>query len=150
MPTLTPEEIRIGQLTIRFHIDGSASGSSLTLFEFEVGPGAKVPAAHSHNAYDETVYGLEGTLTMTLNGEPHEITPGASLFIPRGAVHRFDNLHTLPSRTLAVITPGILGPAYFREVAAVMKASAGGPPDMAAIAQVMLRHGLTPAIEKIS
>jgi hypothetical protein len=82
---------------------------------------------------------------MTLNGQPHEITPGTFLFIPRGAVHRFDNLHASTSRTLAVITPGILGSGYFREVAAVIKASAGGPPDRSAIAQVMLRHGLTPA-----
>lgn len=145
MPTHTPEEIRLGQITIRFHIDGPASGSSLTMFEFEVGPGAKVPVAHSHDAYDETIYGLEGTLTMTLNGQPHEITPGTSLFIPRGAIHRFDNLHASPSRTLAVITPGILSSNYFRETAAIVKASAGGPPDLKAIGQVMLRHGLTPA-----
>jgi hypothetical protein len=46
---------------------------------------------------------------------------------------------------LAVITPGILGPDYFREIAAVVKAAAGGPPDHAAIAAVMRRHGLTPA-----
>jgi quercetin dioxygenase-like cupin family protein len=83
---------------------------------------------------------------MTLNSQPHEITPGTSLFIPRGAVHRFDNFTASPSRTLAVITPGILGSAYFREIAAVMKASAGGPPDLNAIGEVMLRHGLTPAL----
>lgn len=144
MPTLPPEELRLGQLTLRFFIDGPASGSSLTMFEFEVPPGAKVPIAHSHDAYDETVYGVEGTLTMTLNGEAHEITPGTALFIPRGAVHRFDNFHDSTARTLAVITPGILGSSFFREVGAIMKASAGGPPDMAKVAQTMLRHGLTP------
>jgi len=56
----TPEELRLGQINLRFHIDGPASGSSLTMFEFEVAPGAKVPVAHSHDAYDETIYGLEG------------------------------------------------------------------------------------------
>ena len=151
MPTSTPEELRLGQVTLRFHIDGPASGSSLTMFEFEVAPGAKVPVAHSHDNYDETIYGLEGTLTLTLlspggKPEPHEITPGASLFIPRGAPHRFDNLHSTPSRGLAVITPGILGSIYFREVAAAIKAAmeAGTPPDPATIGQIMLRHGLTP------
>ena len=46
---------------------------------------------------------------------------------------------------LAIVTPGILGPDYFREMAAVLKAAAGGPPDRAALVEVMRRHGLTPA-----
>ena len=46
---------------------------------------------------------------------------------------------------LAIVTPGVLGPDYFRDVAAVVDAAAGGPPDLAAIAGVMKRHGLSPA-----
>jgi hypothetical protein len=46
---------------------------------------------------------------------------------------------------LAIVSPGILSPDYFREIAAVARAAAGGPPDPAAVAQVILRHGLTPA-----
>ena len=36
---------------------------------------------------------------------------------------------------------------YFKrtEVAAILDASAGGPPDLAAVAAVMGRHGVTPA-----
>ncbi|HEX4319281.1 MAG TPA: cupin domain-containing protein [Acidobacteriaceae bacterium] len=144
-PSHTTPEIRIGGLTLRFLIDGPAAGASVTLFEMEVAPGAKVPVAHSHDAYDETIYGLAGTLTMTLQGQPHEIAPGGSLYVPRGAVHRFDNFSAAPSHSLVIITPGILGSTYFHEIAAILKASAGGPPDHAAIAATMLRHGLTPA-----
>ena len=32
--------------------------------------------------------------------------------------------------------PGILGPDYFREMAAVIEAATGGPPDPAALAEV--------------
>jgi hypothetical protein len=46
---------------------------------------------------------------------------------------------------LATITPGIVGLDHFREVAAIVDAAAGGPPDPSAIAAVMRRHGLTPA-----
>jgi hypothetical protein len=46
---------------------------------------------------------------------------------------------------LAIITPGILGPGYFRDMAYVLKAATGGPPDPAAIGEVMRRHGLSPA-----
>jgi hypothetical protein len=67
------------------------------------------------------------------------------LCIPRGAVHRFDNLGTQTAKALCVITPAAIGPQYFREVLEVMKAAAGGPPDRARIAEVMRRHGLTPA-----
>jgi len=43
---------------------------------------------------------------------------------------------------LSVITPGLLGPAFFQEVGAIV--NAGGPPDVARIMQVMQRHGLRP------
>jgi hypothetical protein len=74
-----------------------------------------------------------------------DVGPGEAIFIPRGAVHHFDNTHDIDAKALAVVTPGILGPDYFREVAAILDAAAGGPPDLAAIAAVMRRHGLTPA-----
>jgi quercetin dioxygenase-like cupin family protein len=115
------------------------------MFEFDVAAGAKVPAAHSHDAYEETIYGLAGVLTMTVDERPSEIGSGDLLCIPRGTVHRFDNFHPADAKMLAIITPGILGPDYFREMAAVVKAAAGGAPDPAAIASVMRRHGLTPA-----
>ena len=140
-----PEEIRIGGIKIRFQIEGHASSGSIAMFEFDVAPSARVPVPHSHDAYEETIYGLSGILTLTMEGQKTEIGPGDSLCIPRGAVHRFDNLHPTEAKTLVIITPGILGPGYFHEIATVVKAAAGAPPDPAAIAAVMRRHGLTPA-----
>ncbi|HEX3661124.1 MAG TPA: cupin domain-containing protein [Acidobacteriaceae bacterium] len=141
----TDEEIRIGGLTVRFLLEGAASGGSVAMFEFDVDARANMPVAHSHDGYEETVYGREGVLTLTVEGRRTEIGPGDVLCIPRGAVHRFDNLHGETAKMLAVITPGILGSDYFREIAAILKAAAGGPPDFAAIGAVMRRHGLTPA-----
>lgn len=141
----TTEEIRIGQLAIRFLLEGKDSGGAMAMFEFEVAAGGKVPSAHSHDGYEETIYGVQGVMTFTVDGQREEIRPGEILCIPRGAVHRFDNVHPETARCLAVLTPGILGPEYFREIAAVLKASAGGPPNLAAIGEVMRRHGLTPA-----
>jgi quercetin dioxygenase-like cupin family protein len=120
----TQEEIRIGQLVIRFLLEGPASGGSIAMFQFDVPPGAKVPVAHSHDAYEETLYGLEGILTGTVDGRPTEVGPGDVLCIPRGVVHRFDNLYPENSKTLAVITPGILAPAYFRHPASSFSAAA--------------------------
>jgi quercetin dioxygenase-like cupin family protein len=150
MTTGAGEEIRIGGLGIRFLVEGAGSGGagsggSVAMFEFTVAAGAKVPIAHSHDAYEETVYGLEGVLTFTVDGQKVRIGPGDSFCIRRGAVHRFDNVDPAGSKVLAVITPGILGPEYFREIAEVVKGAAGGPPDPKAIGAVMLRHDLTPA-----
>ena len=115
------------------------------MFEFDVPAGAKVPIAHSHDGYEETIYGLQGILTWTVEGQRSEVGPGQVLCIKRGAIHRFDNLHSADTKMLAVVTPGILGPGYFRDMAEVIQASAGKPPDPAALAAVMRRHGMTPA-----
>jgi quercetin dioxygenase-like cupin family protein len=140
------EEIRVGQVTVRFLVEGKGSGGSVALFEFDVPAGGKVPIAHSHDAYEETIYGLEGVLTWTVDGRQVQTGSGEALCIPRGAVHRFENLGAADTRTLAIVTPGILGPEYFREVAAVISSAGGGLPNPAAIAEVMRRHGLTPAL----
>jgi quercetin dioxygenase-like cupin family protein len=139
------EEIRIGPLAIRFLVESQASGGSVAVFEFDVPAGARVPAAHSHDAYEETIYGLEGVLTWTVEGSQSEVGVGDVLCIPRGKVHRFDNPHRAGAKMLAIVSPGILGPDYFRETAAVINAAAGGPPNPAALAEVMRRHGLSPA-----
>ena len=145
MATSEREQIRVGGMVIRFLVLGEESRGSVSAFEFDVPAGAKVAAAHSHDGYDETIYGLEGMLTWTLEGVPVDVGPGNALFIPRGAVHHFDNTHDADAKALAIVTPGILGPDFFREVAAVLDAAAGGPPDFAALGEVMRRHGLTPA-----
>ena len=141
----TSEEIKIGGLAIRFLLEGKASGGSIAMFEFDVAAGARVPIAHSHDAYEETIYGLSGVLTFTVDGRKTDIGRGEVLCIPRGAIHRFDNSYLADATMLAIVTPGVLRPDYFREIAAVIGAAAGGPPNPAAIADVMRRHGLTPA-----
>ncbi len=145
MTAATRDEIMVGDLAIRFLLEGRQSAGSVAVFEFAVPAGAKVAAPHSHDGYEETIYGLEGALTWTVEGEAVEVGPGEVLCIARGAVHHFDNTGDMDARQLAIVTPGVLGPDYFREVAAVLDAAAGGPPDLAAIGAVMRRHGLTPA-----
>jgi quercetin dioxygenase-like cupin family protein len=145
MTLTTREEIKVGEIAVRFLVEGEQSAGSLSVFEFDVPAGAKVAAAHSHDGYDETIYGLEGTLTWTVSGQQVDVGPGEAVFIPRGAVHRFDNHHDLDAKAIAIATPGIIGTDFFQEVAAVLEAAAGGPPDLAAMAAVMHRHGLTPA-----
>jgi quercetin dioxygenase-like cupin family protein len=145
MATSTREEIKVGDLAIRFLIEGRQSAGSVAIFEFDVPTGAKVAVAHSHDGYEETIYGLEGVLSWTIEGTSTDVGPGEALYIPRGAVHQFDNTGDVDAKALAIVTPGVLGPDYFREVAAILDAAAGGPPDLASVATIMRRHGITPA-----
>lgn len=140
------ETIRLGPLTVRFTITGDQSNGSVAVFELMVPAKERLLApAHSHDHYEETIYGVEGVLTWTVDGKPLNVGPAQTLCIPRGAVHRFDNNGDKDVRALCVVTPAKLGPQYFREIADVMRSAAGGPPDKARLAEVMRRHGLTPA-----
>ena len=137
-----PEIIRIGALELRCLRSKHDTGGSLDMFEMTVPPKARVPAPHYHRDWDETVYGLGGVLTFTMDRQAVDLGPGDHLFIPRGVVHGFDNRGEEPATCLSVLTPGVLGPEYFRELAALL---AGGPPDPAAIREIMERYGLVPA-----
>ena len=140
------ETIRLGPLAVRFLVTGENSGGSIAAFEVVV-PGAQrlTAPAHSHDHYEETIYGIDGVLTWTVDGKRIDVGPGQALCIPRGAIHRFDNNGSRDVKALCVITPAALGPQYFREAAEVIKAAAGAPPDRAKMAEIMRRHGLTPA-----
>lgn len=140
------EAIRLGPLVVRFLITGENSGGTLAAFELMVPAAQRLLApAHSHDHYEETIYGIEGVLTWTVDGQPIDLEPGQALCIPRGAVHRFDNNGAQDVKALCAITPAAIGPQYFRESAEVLMAAAGGPPDRIKMAEIMRRHGLTPA-----
>ena len=138
------ETVHLGPLAVRFLITGDHATGSVALFELTVPAAQRLAApAHSHDHYEETIYGIEGVLTWTVDGKPVDVGPGQALCIRRGAVHRFDNRRQ--SEGPLRITPAAIGPQYFRESAAVIYASAGGPPDRVKLAEIMRRHGLTPA-----
>ena len=147
-PKVNPAEetISIGPLAIRFLLTGNNSTGSIAAFELVV-PGAQRLAApaHSHDHYEETIYGIDGVLTWTVDRKQFDVGPGQALCIPRGAIHRFDNNGIQNVKALCVITPAMIGPQYFRETAEVINATPGGPPDRARMSEIMRRHGITPA-----
>jgi quercetin dioxygenase-like cupin family protein len=123
-----PPAARKGRLpTVRFLLTADDSSGSIAAFEVTV-PGAQrlLAPAHSHDHYEETIYGIDGVLTWTVDGRQIKVGPGQALRIPRGTVHRFDNPGSQDVKALCVITPAALGPQYFRECAEVIDATAGG------------------------
>jgi quercetin dioxygenase-like cupin family protein len=140
------ETIRLGPLAVRFLLTGENSSGTVAVFEVMVPAAHSLMApAHSHDHFEETIYGIDGVLTWTVDGQRIDVGPGQALCIPRGAVHRFDNNGAEDVKTLCMVTPAALGPHFFREAAKVISAAHDGPPDRAKMAEIMRRHGLTPA-----
>jgi quercetin dioxygenase-like cupin family protein len=137
------ETITVGAMAVRFLVEAADSNGSVTMFECDVPADAMMPAPHSHDDFEETIYGLKGVTTWNVDGNAIEIAPGRAVCIPRGMVHGFTNRGGVDATFLAIATPGVFGPAYFREIGDVL--AIGGPPDLGAITDVMHRHGLTPA-----
>lgn len=135
------ESINVGQLGIRYLIDGAATGG-MGVFELTVPTNAQVPPPHSHTLNEECVYVLEGMLRYSVDGVVRDLTRGEWMFTPRGSVHHFSNPHDGTARALVVLTPDI-GAQYFVEVGAII--NAGGPPDREKLGGVMSRYGLVPA-----
>jgi quercetin dioxygenase-like cupin family protein len=139
---MQPQEqpiVKIGQLEIRYLVDGTVSGAGSGMFELLVPPGARVPPPHSHSNNEEILYVLEGTLRYSVDGEIRDLKAGERMYTPRGSVHAFSNPHDSSARALIILTPDI-GAQYFRDVAEV--AGAPGGPDPARMAAVMTRYGL--------
>jgi quercetin dioxygenase-like cupin family protein len=145
---MQPQEqpvVKIGQLEIRYLVDGTVTGAGVGMFELTVPPGARVPPAHSHRDNEEVIYVLEGTLRYAVDDEVRDLKPGERMYTPRGSVHAFSNPHDRPARALIVLTPDI-GAQYFRDIAEI--ASVPGGPSPARMAAVMNRYGLVLAPPK--
>jgi quercetin dioxygenase-like cupin family protein len=141
-PTMSmPVLVRIGQLEIRYLIDGSAH-EGMGLFELTVPPGSNVPPPHSHTHNEECIYVLEGQLRYSVDEVTRDLRPGEWMRTPRGSVHGFNNPHEEKARALIALSPDI-GVQYFRDVAIVL--NAGGPSARTELLAVMARYGLVPS-----
>ena len=83
--------IQAGALSVRFLVQAGDSHGSASVFEYVVPAESKMPVAHSHDAFEETIYGLEGITTWSVDDRKLDIRAGDAVCIRRGAVHGFDN-----------------------------------------------------------
>jgi mannose-6-phosphate isomerase-like protein (cupin superfamily) len=137
------QPIHVGNLSITFLKSRHETEGCFDLFELTVPPFASLNVPHLHREYDETIIGMNGIASWNIEGKKVDVTPGQQLHIPRGTVHSYSNLRSSTCRMMCLLTPGLVGPEYFREMAAVLRGD--GPPDIAGIANVMARYGVIPA-----
>lgn len=136
------DTIDFGALRLKFLHSKDDTGGGVDVFEMTLQPNARMPIPHYHDRWDETIYGLSGVSTWTIDGQEIEIGAGASVFIKRGVVHGFTNRSAGPATCLCLLSPGVLGPQYFKDMAALLSA---GAPNPALMKETMLRYGLVPA-----
>jgi quercetin dioxygenase-like cupin family protein len=145
MQATDSDTITLGALGVRFLVEAADSNGTASVFECYVPANSRMPAPHSHDGFEETIYGIEGATTWTIDDETIDVGPGEAVCVRRGQIHGFQNHGNVDATFLATATPAAFGPSYFREISEVLAASAGGPPDLTALGEVMRRHGLTPA-----
>jgi quercetin dioxygenase-like cupin family protein len=133
--------IDFGSFQVKFLRSKHETNGALDVFELVLGPEGRMPVPHYHESWEETVIGLEGTVTYTIAGKRHDIGPGGSAFVPRGVVHGFSNPTDTVAKCLCILTPGVIGPEYFEELAAEIST---GKPNPAVMAEIMKRYGLIP------
>jgi quercetin dioxygenase-like cupin family protein len=135
------QTIRVGEMSVTFLKTRHETSGAFDLFELTIPPLARVPLPHIHRKYDETIFGVDGTMTWTLLDTPTQVRRGTTLFIPRGTPHFYANRTHNTARILCLQTPGVMGPEYYLEIAAHFRT---GHPDLASIGEVMSRYGVVP------
>lgn len=85
---------------------GDPGGDRLGCSYYEVPPGGQPWSYHYHAANEEAIYVLEGTATVELDGDMHELTAGDYLPCPAGptGVHTIRNEGTETLRYLVMST----------------------------------------------
>jgi len=94
---------------------------------------------HTHRNEDEWTYVLEGEIGVELGSETHTAQPGDLILKPRNVPHAFWNGTDEPARLLEIITPGGFE-GYFERLGDLL--AGGGPPDLAAVAELASEYAL--------
>jgi mannose-6-phosphate isomerase-like protein (cupin superfamily) len=131
------QRVRAFENEIEFMVTAEQTAGSLTvgLASVPVGNG---PPPHVHYADDELFLIVEGEYRIYLNGEWANVGPGTAVYLPRGSVHTFQVVGTVPGRHWTLQTPSGFE-RYFARSAEVF--AAPGPPDFARLAEITAEYG---------
>jgi len=94
------KEYRFGDSGPKYLMQGPRMNFALVQFM----PGQDFQA-HYHEVMEENFYILEGTVTIYVNGTPHELTAGKFIHIEPGEVHYVTNRSSSVVRMVASLAP---------------------------------------------
>jgi mannose-6-phosphate isomerase-like protein (cupin superfamily) len=116
-------------------------GGDLSLMERTLPPGGRQQPPHRHTNCSEAYFGLDGLVTVTVEGTDHTVGPGDFLLVPRGTGHTFGNRSPEPVRLLVIHAPAM--DAYFAALHELWHRPQ--PPEPAQERELMARFGMAPA-----
>jgi quercetin dioxygenase-like cupin family protein len=82
-----------------------------------IAPPGEGPPLHTHANEDECLVVLDGTMRFRLGDDIEEAPAGSLVFVPRGAIHTWQNVGEAPARMLVLFTPSGME-AFFDRFAA--------------------------------
>jgi quercetin dioxygenase-like cupin family protein len=121
-----------------FKLTGADTGGALDYFIVQVAPRGG-PPLHVHHHQEETMQVVRGRFRVRVGDELHELGQGGFAYLPKGLPHAFLNLTDEPAELIVVYTPGGCQ-GFYEELG---PATRNGRPDMAVVAEIFTRHGMT-------
>jgi len=121
-----------------FKAVAAASGGDLSLMERTLPPGGRQPPPHRHTNCSEAYFGLDGLVTVTVEGAELALGPGDFVLVPRGTGHTFGNQSAEPARLLVIHAPAM--DAYFAALHDLWNGPE--PPAPAQERELMARFGM--------
>jgi len=120
-----------------FKVTGEETAGSFCVIELTAYP-HNGPSPHIHHREDESFYVLDGNFSFLLGDRTIEAGPGFFCRVPKGTVHRYDNVGTKPGKVLVILTPAGFE-KFFAEIGKPVASLIGptGPPDAESIAQLL-------------
>jgi mannose-6-phosphate isomerase-like protein (cupin superfamily) len=104
------------------------TNGAYAVLEYAAPPNFRGPAPHIHREATETFFGLEGRMTLHAAGQEGGLTPGATVMVPPGTIHRFSNETNQPAKMLVLFAPGAGIENYFTELADLIAQAPTWPP----------------------
>ena len=79
---------------------------SFGLLELKAPPGLESPPPHVHNGFEESLYVLDGEVTLTVGDQTVKGTKGSFVKVARGVAHSVDITSAGTATLLILCTPG--------------------------------------------
>lgn len=94
-----------GRMAATFKADLEETAAQYSVSEWWLEPGARLPNEHAHSE-DHVYYIIEGTLSVTLDGEVSHVPAGGYVLIPGGTPHAFANETGIRAGFISFNVPG--------------------------------------------
>ncbi|MFI9009028.1 cupin domain-containing protein [Actinosynnema sp. NPDC053489] len=132
-------ELNSPDARITIKVDAAHTDGAYELFEVDAPRGPAVPPRGT--PWPKAYHVLHGRMAVPVDGEVHDVGPGACVAIPPGAPHTF-TVHSPSVQFPAISLTDAMG-RFFRDVDRAVPA--GTPPEEAAplLRDVVGRHGIT-------